>query len=100
MSRFGLYSCRSCLLLAHSFVSYRTLSIHVNATQDEEIFSSQKAAADPASAIRQIDVHMLSPDEVFARYSTSPTVGLENAAVQRRAKAGGRNVISLPKTQY
>ena len=27
-------------------------------------------------------------------------MGLENAAVQRRAKTGGKNVISPPKTQY
>ena len=39
-------------------------------------------------------------DDVFTRYSTSPTVGLESAAVQRRAKSGGKNVISPPKTQY
>lgn len=45
-------------------------------------------------------MHALSPEDVFARYATSPTVGLDTAAVERRARSGGKNVISPPKTQY
>lgn len=55
--------------------------------------------ADPASAIRQIDVHRLPVEEVYTRYSTSPVVGLDTDAVHRRAK-DGKNVISPPPTQY
>ena len=79
--------------------SYRTLSIQVEDRQLEKPKAGDKSN-DPASAIRNIDVHTLSPEDVFARYATSPAVGLEAAAVERRAKSGGKNVISPPKTQY
>ncbi|KAI0363433.1 calcium ATPase [Pilatotrama ljubarskyi] len=55
-------------------------------------------AADPASAIRRVDVHRLSVNDVYTSFSTSPTLGLEADAVVRRAKAG-KNVISSPPTQ-
>ena len=79
---------------------YRTLSIHADSLQKEKGDPKKAAnAADPASAIRQIDVHRLATEEVFTRFSTSPTVGLEDSAVQRRSK-DGKNVISKPPTQY
>jgi sodium/potassium-transporting ATPase subunit alpha len=53
----------------------------------------------PASGIRAIDVHLLPKDNVFLRFSTSPSLGLEAAAVERRGKTG-KNVISPPPTQY
>jgi len=59
-----------------------------------------KASADPANDIRQIDVHTLPIEEVFTRFSTSPTIGLESPAVTRLSKRFGKNVISPPKTQY
>ncbi|KAL6299303.1 calcium ATPase transmembrane domain M-containing protein [Sparassis latifolia] len=80
-------------------IRYRTLSIHIDETMDEKV-PAGKGGADPASAIRQIDAHMISPEDVFSRFSTSPTVGLESEAVQRRQKSGGKNIISPPKTQY
>jgi sodium/potassium-transporting ATPase subunit alpha len=61
--------------------------------------STSVGKADPASVIRQIDVHLLPTNEVFTRFSTSPTVGLETAAVQRRARRG-KNTITPPPTQY
>ncbi|KDQ61520.1 hypothetical protein JAAARDRAFT_30968 [Jaapia argillacea MUCL 33604] len=79
-------------------IGYRTLSIHVDTIHDEKQPANNRAA-DPASAIRQIDVHLLTPDDVFARFSTSPTVGLEYVAVQRRLK-DGKNIISPPRTQH
>lgn len=80
--------------------SYRTLSIHVNTLQDEKaVPPPPENPKDPATALRQIDVHELSVDQVFTRYSTSPTVGLEAPAVQRKSKEG-KNVISPPPTQY
>ncbi|KAI8985775.1 E1-E2 ATPase-domain-containing protein [Trametes punicea] len=81
-------------------VQYRTLSIHADSLQKEKEDAKKAAnSADPASAIRQIDVHRLAIEEVFTRFSTSPTVGLEDTAVQRRSK-DGKNVISKPPTQY
>ena len=34
-------------------------------------------ASDPTSAIRQIDVHGLTVDEVYTCFSTSPNIGLD-----------------------
>ena len=72
---------------------YRTLSVHV-----EE--KSSKATPDKVDAIRQIDVHTLSVDLVYQRFSTSPTLGLESPAIARLTQSFGKNIISPPKTQY
>jgi sodium/potassium-transporting ATPase subunit alpha len=74
------------------------MSIHVETMQEKQS-TSKRAAVDPASAIRQIDVHLLTPEQIFTRFSASPTLGLEDAAVQRRSK-NGKNVISPPPTHY
>ncbi|KAI0746984.1 calcium ATPase transmembrane domain M-containing protein [Daedaleopsis nitida] len=81
-------------------IQYRTLSIHVDSMAESKP-KHQKGVktADPASALRQIDVHRITVDEVYTRFSTSPAVGLETNAVQRRFK-DGKNVISSPPTQY
>ena len=79
---------------------YRTLSIHVDSmVEGKQKDAGNPKASDPTSAIRQIDVHRLTVDEVYTRFSTSPNIGLECTAVHRRSK-DGRNVISSPPTQY
>ncbi|KAG1816771.1 uncharacterized protein BJ212DRAFT_1430271 [Suillus subaureus] len=77
-------------------IGYRTLSIRV---EEKDLPSKAKQSADPADAIASIDVHLISTDEVYTRYSCHPTVGLEDAAVQRRSK-DAKNVISPPPTQH
>lgn len=80
--------------------SYRTLSIHVDDQVDEKGAKGKRSKRDdPAVGIRNIDVHLITPDEVLSRFSTSTQVGLDSSAVQRRAKLG-RNVISPPPTHY
>jgi hypothetical protein len=54
---------------------------------------------DPTSLIGQIDIHLTPTNDVFTRFGTSPTIGLESSAVQRRAK-DGKNTISNPPTQH
>ncbi|KAH7919461.1 calcium ATPase [Leucogyrophana mollusca] len=76
-------------------IGYRTLSIRV----EEKQLPVSKSSTDPANAIASIDVHQIPTDDVYTRYSTHPTVGLEGAAVRRR-EADGKNVISPPPTQY
>jgi sodium/potassium-transporting ATPase subunit alpha len=75
---------------------YRTLSIRVD---EKDLPGKPKKSADPADAIAAIDVHLITTDDVYTRYSCSPNVGLEPAAVLRRAK-DGKNIISPPPTQY
>jgi sodium/potassium-transporting ATPase subunit alpha len=79
--------------------SYRTLSLHQTIHDDGQQKVAVQAASDPATAIRQIDAHKIPVNEVYTRFSTSPALGLERAAVQRLAKLG-KNVISPPPTQY
>ena len=78
-------------------VSFRTLSIRGDeaAVPDKKT----KAPVDPAKAIRDIDVHLLKKDDVFVKFSTHPTIGLEDAAVKRKA-ALGKNKLSPAPTQY
>jgi sodium/potassium-transporting ATPase subunit alpha len=78
--------------------SYRTLSLHQTKHDYDDKKTSSKVA-DPAAAIRDIDVHKLPLTDVFNRFSTSPTQGLEDTAVQRRAELG-KNIIPPPPTQY
>ncbi|EIW55428.1 calcium ATPase transmembrane domain M-containing protein [Trametes versicolor FP-101664 SS1] len=80
-------------------IQYRTLSLHVDSYVDGKQKPVEAKTADPATALRQIDVHGLSVDEVYTRFSTSPSLGLEKDAIERRSKAG-KNVISSPPTQY
>ncbi|KAF7319375.1 Calcium ATPase transmembrane domain M-containing protein [Mycena chlorophos] len=80
-------------------IDYRTLSINVDSIQETK--DKQKATRKPAAgsgsgaaaAISSIDVHTLTVDEVFQRFSSSPIRGLEAAAVARRAKDGGKNAL-------
>ena len=65
----------------------------------EKVVKTAAAATDPAAGIRQIDVHTLTVEAVYTRFSTSPSIGLESEAVERRVK-DGKNVISKPPTQY
>ncbi|KAI0091380.1 calcium ATPase transmembrane domain M-containing protein [Irpex rosettiformis] len=76
-------------------IRYRTLSIQA----DHAGSAASKRDKDPADAIRNIDAHVLHPDEILTRYSTSLKVGLDDASVARRAKLG-KNVISSPPTHY
>ncbi|KAL4065657.1 hypothetical protein V8B97DRAFT_2105594 [Scleroderma yunnanense] len=77
-------------------IGYRTLSIRV---EERDLPAKPKPSADPADAIAAIDVHLITVEDVYMRYSTHPTHGLDGAAVLRREK-DGKNVISPPPTQY
>ncbi|KAI0687168.1 calcium ATPase transmembrane domain M-containing protein [Cytidiella melzeri] len=76
-------------------IRYRTLSIQAEHAGD----ATAKRDKDPANAIRHIDAHLLNPDEILNRYSTSLKVGLDSASAARRAKLG-KNSISSPPTHY
>eukprot|EP00842_Homolaphlyctis_polyrhiza_P006183 jgi/Hompol1/6566/HPOL_001313-RA len=75
-------------------ITFRTLSIQ----QTENRPKPRNAPRDPADAIREISVHMLRTQDVFTKYSTHPTLGLEKAAVAR--KTAGKNKISPVPTNY
>ncbi|KAG2068577.1 calcium ATPase [Suillus decipiens] len=75
-------------------IAYSTSSGRV-----EEKQTTSKSSPDPADAIGSIGAHLLSVDEVYARYSSHPTVGLELAAVRCKER-DGKNIISPPPTVY
>ena len=92
----GYYSIHHPVVSCSYFFSYRTLSVRV---EEKQLPQKPKASADPADAIASIDVHLITPEEVYTRYSTHPVHGLDNAAVLRKTQ-DGKNVISAPPTQY
>ncbi|KAJ3028650.1 UNVERIFIED_CONTAM: hypothetical protein HDU68_001231, partial [Siphonaria sp. JEL0065] len=94
-------------------ITFRTLSIRFDenlAAQDNarkwNPFSRRSKYVDedgkPVSAaesIRKINFHLHRVDDIFTKFSTSPSLGLESSAVARR-KALGKNIISPPPTKY
>ncbi|RKO89029.1 E1-E2 ATPase-domain-containing protein [Blyttiomyces helicus] len=71
-------------------IQFRELSLHVTQTKET------KKAKD-AAPIKEITVHLLRSEDVFT--STHPSLGLENAAVERKMKEG-KNAISPPPKNY
>ncbi|KAJ7470026.1 calcium ATPase transmembrane domain M-containing protein [Mycena galericulata] len=74
-------------------IGFRTLSIQ---TEDKTL---PKPIPEPAEAIRQIDAHIVDVSELWTRFSSHPTLGLDLKTVERKA-SDGKNVISPPRTQY
>jgi len=77
-------------------IGFRTLSLRAETIEEKK---PTKRKADPQSYIGQIDIHLAPTNDVFTRFGTSPTLGLEIAAVQRRS-LDGKNTISKPPTKY
>ncbi|EPZ34560.1 P-type ATPase, A domain-containing protein [Rozella allomycis CSF55] len=75
-------------------VDFRSISLSV--TQTIEKHSSEKKGDKAEDHVRAIDVHKLSANQVFTRYSTHPTLGLEKAALERLAN-GPKNRINTPR---
>ncbi|KAG1877646.1 hypothetical protein DFJ58DRAFT_752076 [Suillus subalutaceus] len=80
-----------------AFVFYPHLYLPRGRVEEKE--TTSKSSPDPADAIGSIDAHLLSVDEMYTRYLSHPTVGLELAAVCRRER-DGKNIISPPPTVY
>lgn len=76
---------------------FRTLSLKAETLEAKT--APAKRNVDPHSLIGQIDIHLAPTNDVFTRFGTSPSIGLESAAVQRRSK-DGKNTISKPPTRY
>ncbi|KAI8910746.1 calcium ATPase transmembrane domain M-containing protein [Powellomyces hirtus] len=66
---------------------YRTLSVELDGRKKDV-------------PLRNLDVHLWKPDDIFTRFSTHPEIGLEAAAVARKVATGQKNVISPPSTKY
>ncbi|RKO83014.1 E1-E2 ATPase-domain-containing protein [Blyttiomyces helicus] len=79
-------------------IQYRTLSLHVDrpATNKKKRGNGK---VDPTEDISDINVHLLRVEDVFTRYSTHPTLGLESAALERK-RNDPKNIISPPPAQY
>jgi sodium/potassium-transporting ATPase subunit alpha len=77
-------------------IGFRTLSLRAETIEEKK---PSKRKVDPQSLINQIDIHLAPTNDVFTRFGTSPTLGLESTAVQRRSQ-DGKNTISKPPTKY
>ncbi|KAJ1934649.1 hypothetical protein EC988_008741, partial [Linderina pennispora] len=67
-------------------------SAHLQRQSDE----NQRAMAlrKVADQLRSLNYHLVSVNDIYNRFSTSPVVGLEKQAVDRRVAKQGRNVFS------
>ncbi|KAL2917120.1 hypothetical protein HK105_203184 [Polyrhizophydium stewartii] len=79
-------------------IRYRTLTFQHEPAQKEATLKSTQS--DPAQAIREINVHLLRTNDVLTKYSTHPTLGLEDPVVKRKLATGKRNRISPVPTNY
>ncbi|KAI9330674.1 calcium ATPase transmembrane domain M-containing protein [Zopfochytrium polystomum] len=87
-------------------IRYRTLSLNIDqrarATKKGAAADSTAngaAAADGGLRIGDIKHHLNRVEDVCTRFSTHPSLGLDAAAVSRKA-ADGKNKISPPPTKY
>jgi sodium/potassium-transporting ATPase subunit alpha len=75
---------------------FRTLFLHAD---DGEEKRTSRRSADPNSIIGQIDIHLVPANQVFTRFGTSMTIGLEGSVIEARAR-DGKNIISKPPNLY
>ncbi|KZV97302.1 calcium ATPase [Exidia glandulosa HHB12029] len=78
-------------------IRYRTMSLRLD--EPEVSKGSENTKLDAATALREMNVHLMSPQDIFTRFSTHPERGLDPATVTRKAN-DGKNKISPPPTQY
>ncbi|KZV91494.1 calcium ATPase [Exidia glandulosa HHB12029] len=80
-------------------IRYRTMSLRLDEPGTTSKTTEDAKKPDPAAALREMNVHLLTPEDVFTRFSTHPERGLDPATVARKASEG-KNKITPPPTQY
>lgn len=75
---------------------YKTLSHRSAHRTTSQGYKSGKVVEDPQNIL----IHTLPRNEVFLRFGTSPTLGLEAPALKRLEQEGKRNTLTPPKTNY
>ncbi|KAJ1930779.1 hypothetical protein FBU59_006942, partial [Linderina macrospora] len=72
-------------------------SAHTQRQTDE--YQRAQAIRKVADQLRNLNYHLVSVNDIYNRFSTSPVLGLEAEAVRRRMEKQGRNVFSRASRQ-
>ncbi|KAF7891478.1 uncharacterized protein EAF02_001803 [Botrytis sinoallii] len=77
-------------------IQYRTVSFQISGSQEKNAAEVQLAKKSAAKALADLDWHLITPDEVLKRLSTSTSQGLSKEQVNRRLSQYGKNAPSHP----
>ncbi|KAM0146899.1 hypothetical protein ACHAQE_010494 [Botrytis cinerea] len=77
-------------------IQYRTVSFQIAGSQEKNAAEVQLAKKSAAKALADLDWHLITPDEVLKRLSTSTSQGLSKEQVNRRLSQYGKNSPSHP----
>ncbi|KAF7889465.1 uncharacterized protein EAF01_010958 [Botrytis porri] len=77
-------------------IQYRTVSFQIAGSQEKNAVEVQLAKKSAAKALADLDWHLITPDEVLKRLSTSTSQGLSKEQVNRRLSQYGKNSPSHP----
>ncbi|KAK9374316.1 uncharacterized protein V1513DRAFT_415702 [Lipomyces chichibuensis] len=78
-------------------ITYRTMSMDIDETQDQKKREDLKlASARAAKDLSELDWHIVSHSELYIRLSTSSVEGLSAEQVKRRLAEYGKNTPSSP----
>jgi sodium/potassium-transporting ATPase subunit alpha len=84
--------------------SFRTLSLqlsdHPKDGPGAAGANGRKGNKEPGAEIGDINVHLLRAPDVFTKFGSHPTLGLEGALLTRKLETSPKNVLIPPPTQY
>ncbi|TVY58422.1 Sodium/potassium-transporting ATPase subunit alpha [Lachnellula cervina] len=81
-------------------IQYRTVSFQIAESKEHNAADIKKAKDSAAKELSNVDWHILSPNEIYTRLSTSPAQGLSSEQCKRRLTEYGKNTPSAPPTHH
>ncbi|TVY18566.1 Sodium/potassium-transporting ATPase subunit alpha [Lachnellula arida] len=81
-------------------IQYRTVSFQIAESKEHNAAEIKKAKDSAAKELSNVDWHILPPNEIYTRLSTSPAQGLSSEQCKRRLTEYGKNTPSAPPTHH
>ncbi|ELR02104.1 hypothetical protein VC83_06615 [Pseudogymnoascus destructans] len=81
-------------------IQYRAVSFQIDESIDQDLLKAKKHKKSAAKELENLDWHIVSPEEIFERLSTSKTRGLSAEQAKKNISEYGKNVPSRPPTHY
>lgn len=79
-------------------IQYRTVSFNIDEAKGKSLADAKKAKDSATTELSSLEWHVLSPEEVCSRLSTSTVKGLSEEEVRLRLVKYGKNTPSPPPT--
>ncbi|RDL34359.1 putative calcium-transporting ATPase [Venustampulla echinocandica] len=79
-------------------IQYRTVSYQIAESNEKAGNETRKAKDSATKELSNLDWHILTPNEIYTRLSSSPTQGLSSEQGKRRLAEYGKNILSPPTT--